>query len=358
MPRPSTPPSRLARRLMIGCALALPTLVLAQTITQRPPPPTIPGRGGPIIVRQPRRIADVKMAIPPDNPQTDVKIALGRRLFFDAQLSIDRTVSCATCHEPERAFADTRPLAVGVFGRVGKRNSPALVNRGLGRLQFWDGRAQSLEAQVVQPIEDPNEMASSVDETVKRLAADASYRTEFQTAFFEPVTAVNLGRALASYLRTVRSADSPFDRFVDGQTDALSLEAQTGMRIFRSKARCVFCHQEPTFTDEQLHNTGVAFQPGPDGAALFQDDGRFAITRLDRDRGAFKTPTLREVALTAPYMHDGSLKTLAEVVDFYDRGGRQNPHLSRLLRPIGLTVDEKQALIKFLESLSGTVTGK
>jgi cytochrome c peroxidase len=300
-------------------------------------------------------MADLNMVVPLDNPITDAKVALGRRLFFDPLLSATRSVSCATCHEPERAFADARPIAVGVFGRLGTRHSPALINRGFGRTHFWDGRASALEAQVLMPIADPNEMDVAIEDAVKRVAADATYRAAFADVFGGPVTAADLARALATFIRTIRSADSPYDRFVASPADALPAEALTGLRLFRGRARCSFCHIEPTFTDEQFHNTGISWR---DADSSFQDEGRMAVSRLARDRGAFKTPTLREIARTAPYMHDGSLKTLAEVIDFYAAGGRQNPNLSRLIRPIALTAAEKQSLVAFLESLSGVVTGK
>ena len=375
----------LSRSLFVRLAgtwafLVMPALVLSQSAgqgsaqgqTQGSTQGSIQGTGrvSQVVVfrtqagpRPPRRLADMVMAVPSDNPQSDAKAALGRRLFFDPLLSVDRTVSCATCHEPERAFADARPLAVGVLGRVGKRNSPALVNRGFGRLHFWDGRAPTLETQVLQPIVDPNEMAATLEEIVARLGADDGYRAAFQEVFARPVTSDDLGRALASYLRTIRSGDSPYDRFLDGATDALSADAQLGLTVFRGKGRCTICHREPTFTDEGFHNTGVAWRPAPAtdaGTATgeFQDDGRFAVTSNARERGMFKTPTLREIARTAPYMHDGSLPTLSAVVDFYNGGGRPNPNLMPLIRPLGLTDAEKRGLIAFLESLSGVVTGK
>jgi cytochrome c peroxidase len=173
--------------------------------------------------------------------------------------------------------------------------------------------------------------------------------------FGQPVSGGDLGRALATYLRTIRSADSPYDRFMAGATDALSPDQQQGLQIFRSKGRCTFCHAEPLFTDEQFQNTGVAWQAD---TTSYKDDGRFMVSNQPRDRGKFKTPTLREIARTAPYMHDCSLGTLEEVVDFYDQGARPNQNLFPLLRPIGLTPVEKQQLIRFLEALSGTVTGK
>jgi cytochrome c peroxidase len=311
-------------------------------------------------VRRPRRLDTVTMPPPPaDNPFTDAKAALGRRLFFDSLLSNDRSVSCATCHDPARAFADDRTLAVGVFGRVGKRHSPSLVNRGFGRSHFWDGRVAGLEAQVVQPIQDPNEMDLPLADAVARLESDESYRSAFQSVFDRAVSADDLGRALATYLRTIRSGNAPYDRFVAGTTEALTAEQQLGLQIFRGKGRCTFCHSEPLFTDEQFRNTGVAWraEAAPLGGG-YQDDGRFLVSGLERDRGTFKTPTLREVARTAPYMHDGSLATLEHVIDFYDRGGRPNPNLFPLIRPLGFTPAEKLALVRFLESLSGEVSGR
>jgi cytochrome c peroxidase len=354
---------------LVGSAL-VPQLVSTQGTTQGSTQTTTSGATTGVIItdqgqvirfssRAPRKLADIPITVPADNPHTDEKAALGRRLFFDKVLSSDRSVSCATCHDPERAFTDARTLAVGVFGRVGKRHSPALINRGFGRSHFWDGRVASLEAQVLQPIVDPNEMDLPLETAVERLAADESYRDAFLKAFARPVSKDDLGRALATYLRTIRSGDSPYDRFIAGDTSALSAEQQRGLNVFRSRGRCVICHGEPTFTDELFQNTGVAWriEPGATTGA-FQDDGRFQVTGQDRDRGKFKTPTLREIARTAPYMHDGSLATLADVIDFYDGGGRPNRNLFPVLRPLGLSAEEKQALIKFLESLSGVVTGK
>jgi cytochrome c peroxidase len=299
------------------------------------------------------RMSDIKVLIPADNELTDARVDLGRRLFFDGVLSGDRSVSCSTCHKPELAFADNRPVAVGVFGRVGKRHSPSLVNRGLGRSQFWDGRAETLEELALMPLRDVNEMDLSPDEAILRLSADASYRAAFQTAFGRPPSAEDLGRALASFVRVVRSENSAYDRFVAGDEAALTSEQQRGLEVFRSKGRCFFCHTEPAFTDESFSNIGVAWRPGSGG---FQDDGQYAVTGNDRDRGSFKTPTLREIARTAPYMHDGSLATLDAVVDFYDQGGRRNPNLYPVIHPLGLTTEEKRALVRFLESLSGEVT--
>jgi cytochrome c peroxidase len=350
--------------LLCAWATALTTAQAPPPQQNPPPPPPPPGvvvhirseRGPLNVPGRPRLMSAVMpVGVPADNPPTDEKAALGKRLFFDTILSNDRTVSCASCHDPERAFADTRALAVGIGGRVGKRHSPALINRAFGRAHFWDGRAIGLEAQVVQPISDRNEMDLPLEDAVARLAGDRSYPDTFQAVFGQPVSAEDLGRALATYLRTIRSMDSPYDRFIDGAADAMTADQQQGLQLFRVKARCIFCHAEPLFTDEQFQNTGVAWQAE---STTYKDDGRFMVSNQPRDRGKFKTPTLREIARTAPYMHDGSLATLEAVVDFYDQGGRPNQNLFPLLRPIGLTPVEKQQLIKFLEALSGTVTGR
>ena len=274
----------------------------------------------------------------------------GRALFFDPILSHDRRLACAGCHDPERAFTDGRARSVGVFGRVGTRSVPTLVNRAYGRSFFWDGRTSSLEEQVLQPIQDPKEMDMALSDVVVRLRRDRAYSARFQARFGRIPTHVDLANALASYVRTILSGDAPIDRHMNGELDALSAQARHGLRIFRSKGNCTSCHLGPTFTDERFHNTGVAWQ---DGELL--DQGRYQVTGKEEDRGAFKTPTLREVARTAPYMHAGSLATLEDVIGFYDRGGNPNPYLDAELRPLKLTFEEKQALITFLHALSGRV---
>ena len=277
---------------------------------------------------------DLYMPVPEENPVTPEKIDLGRRLFFDRRLSRDGSVSCSTCHDPQRAFADDRPIAIGVFGRRGHRNAPALINRGYGRSFFWDGRTSTLEDQVLEPIQDVNEM----DLTLPEAAARVDLRPR------------EISHALASYIRSILSGDAPFDRFVNGDRAALSAEQHAGLQIFRGKGNCTACHVGPTFTDERFHNTGIAWRGGQ-----MQDDGRFAVTGRAEDRGAFKTPTLRDVARTAPYMHDGSLATLDQVMDYYDRGGNTHHGLDPEVRALRLTVAEKQSAVAFLRSLSGTV---
>jgi cytochrome c peroxidase len=270
--------------------------------------------------------------------------ALGKRLFYEKRLSRDGSVSCATCHDPDRAFTDGLPRARGVQGRTGPRNTPTIVNRGIGRAQFWDGRAPTLEHQALGPIEAAVEMDLPLAEALARLEQDASYRQAFQAAFDGGPSADRLARAIAAYERTIYSVDSPFDRFLAGSEDALSPEARRGLTLFGGKARCGECHTGPNFTDELFHTLGLA-----------GDAGRGTVTKAPADEAAFKTPTLREVAKTAPYMHDGSLATLEEVVEYYDRGGTPHPNLSPKITKLSLTAQEKSDLVAFLRALSGTI---
>ena len=266
---------------------------------------------------------DLYLPVPADNPLTTERIEQGRRLFFDRRLSRDGLISCSSCHDPERAFADGRAIAVGIFGRRGHRNSPALINRGYGRLFFWDGRVSTLEEQVLKPIEDRNEMDLSVSEAAARVN----------------LTAEEISRALATFVRSILSGDSPFDRFLNGDRNALTHEQQQGLQVFRGKGNCTACHVGPNFTDERLHNTGIAWR-----------DGKLADAGAGS--GNFKTPTLREIARTAPYMHDGSIATLEDVVEYYDRGGNRNPGLDADIRPLHLSSAEKQSILAFLRCLN------
>ena len=272
------------------------------------------------------------------------------RLFGDKLLSRDRSLACKGCHQPKRAFTDGRSKAIGVYGRQGPRSVPTLVNRAYGRAFFWDGRTSTLEEQVVKPIESESEMDMTVGEAVDRLKRKSRYRKMFQQAFHREPNGEDLARALASYVRTIYSGDSPFDRYIYGKRGALSDQQRHGLRIFRGKGNCTACHIGPTFSDEEFHNTGVAWREGK-----LQDEGRFAITGEAELKGAFKTPTLREAARTAPYMHDGSLATLQDVINFYSDGGRKNPHLDEEIKPRNLTSREKQDLLAFLQSLTGTI---
>jgi cytochrome c peroxidase len=293
---------------------------------------------------------DLYRPTPVDNPLTPAKIALGRRLFEDRRLSRDGTLSCAVCHDRSHAFASKGLVASGADGSMGRRNVPTLVNRVYGTSFFWDGRAPSLEQQVVQPLINPREMGMSPDGVVAVVRGDGRYRRQFQTAFNREPQLDDIARALATYVRTIRSGNSRYDQFRAGTTAALTAQEQRGMRVFFGRGNCWLCHAGPNLTDERFHNTGVAFR---DGQLL--DPGRFVVRQQPADRGAFKTPTLREVARTAPYMHDGSLPTLEDVVEHYDRGGNANPALDSILRPIGLSPEDKRALVAFLRALSGQI---
>jgi cytochrome c peroxidase len=295
---------------------------------------------------------DGQRAVPQDNPLSEAKVQLGRKLFFDPLLSADRTIACASCHDPAHGFASPQPRAVGVGGKQGKRNAPSLFNRAYGLSFFWDGREATLESQALRPIEDPLEMGASLPEVVTRLQSHADYRARFQAVFPDGVTAANIGKALASFERTLLLGNSQVDRFRLGEITALSESEKHGMWLFESRGRCWRCHAGPNFTDEQYHNTGVSWGKSP------ADWGRYEVTREEDDRGRFKTPSLRGVADTAPYMHDGSLKTLEEVVEFYNQGGGKNPSLDAALAPLQLTRDEAKNLVSFLKALSALPPGE
>ncbi len=287
---------------------------------------------------------------PADNPTLPATVSLGRRLFRERRLSRDRSLACVDCHQPERAFTDGRARAVGVYGRRGPRSVPTIVNRAWGESFFWDGRIATLEEQVLQPIVAETEMDLSLDTAVARLRDTPRYRDAFRETFGQDVNADDLARALAAYVRTIQAGASAYDRYVWGNPDALSPDARAGLELFRGRGNCTACHAGPNFTDEEFHNTGVFWGQKP------YDPGRFMVTDMPEDIGKFKTPTLREITRTAPYMHDGSIATLEDVVDFYTDGGRPNPYLDRELRPLRLTDDEKTAVVAFLRALTGVVS--
>jgi cytochrome c peroxidase len=284
--------------------------------------------------------------VPADNPLTDARVRLGRRLFFDPLLSADRTVACVSCHQPEHGFASPAARGRGIRGQTTPRKPPSLFNRAYGTAFFWDGRAATLEEQALQPIDNPTELGTGVAEVVRRLRADDDYRGRFEAAFPDGVTAANVGRALAAFERLLLRGNSKVDRFRrSGDHEALTAAERHGLWLYESKGRCWRCHTGANFTDEHYHNTGVSWGKEP------LDLGRFAVTKDEADRGKFKTPTLRGVSLTGPYMHDGSLATLQDVVKFYNKGGGTNPHLDPALAPLGLSKDEVRDLVAFLEAL-------
>ncbi len=325
------------------------------------------------------------VAVPAANPQSPEKVELGRKLFMDKRFSADGSVSCSTCHNPEKAFTDGLPLAVGIKGLKGTRNSPTVVNAVYYTAQFWDGRAATLEEQAKGPFLNPVEHGlKDFNPVIEIIRKDPGYPAMFKKAFGvapAEITIEHVVKAIASFERTIISGDSPFDRYqYGGQKDAMSEAAIRGLQVYRTKARCQDCHRiEQTsaiFTDNKYHNLGVGFSViEPD---LFEtvekvkkarqsgqklDDtvleskkiselGRFVVTLELDDIGRFKTPTLRNVAVTAPYMHDGSIETLEEVIELYDQGGEDNPMLDSGIRPLRLTDQEKADLLEFLRALT------
>lgn len=285
---------------------------------------------------------------PRDNPYTAEKAELGRLLYFDARLSADDSLSCASCHNPKFGFTDGAPHSVGIRAQHGARSAPTVFNRAYSLAQFWDGRAGSLEDQAKGPMANPIEMGSTLDAVVTRLKSIPGYKPLFEKAFgSEGITIDTAAKAIATYERTILSGNSPYDRYEAGDSKALTAAQIRGKDVFFNKAKCDKCHEGINLTTNAYHNLGVGTdRPDP-------DVGRFKVTGKPEDWGAFKTPTLREIALTAPYMHDGSLHTLDQVVDFYDKGGTRNKNLDPEIKPLHLTPRDKQDLVEFLKALSG-----
>jgi cytochrome c peroxidase len=309
------------------------------------------------------------------NPLTRAKIELGRQLYFDPRLSADSTVSCASCHNPAEGYSAHTKTGVGIRGQQGGRNSPVSYNRILSGAQFWDGRADSLEAQAVGPIANPIEMGFTHEGVVKRLGGMPVYAKQFEKIFGE-LTIDRVGQAIAAFERVLVTAPSPYDygeqlrafagldpddiaedkelaaKFAAAKAAAeahpMSESAVRGRDIFfTEKGNCTACHVGANLADEKYHNLGIGMdKPEP-------DLGRFVVTKDEKDKGAFKTPTIRNVALTAPYMHDGSVATLEEVVEWYDKGGHPNPQLSEKIRPLKLTAQEKADLVAFMKACTG-----
>ncbi len=284
---------------------------------------------------------------PPDNPYTPEKAELGRLLYFDPRLSSDGSVSCATCHAPKYAFTDALPVSTGIHEQKGTRNAPTIINGAYSPVQFWDGRAKSLEEQAVGPMANLVEMGSTQDGVVAKLRSIPGYRPMFAKAFgTDNFTIDHVAKAIATFERTVLSGNSAYDRYQAGNKKAMSPAQVRGLKVFQ-KAKCDKCHKDSNFTDNGFHNLGTGMdQPNP-------DTGRYTVTHDPKDWGAFKTPTLRDVAETPPYMHDGSLKTLKEVVDFYDKGGTLNKNLDKDVKPLKLSVEQRADLVEFLRALTG-----
>lgn len=313
------------------------------------------------------------------NSSSNQKVELGRALFFDKRLSEDGSVSCATCHDPASAFASGDAVARGVREQKGTRNAPTLLNSVSSKSYFWDGRAVSLEEQAKQPLLNANEMGMKDEAAlVERVSSTAEYRRTFRRVFpREGITIDTIASAIAAFERSLVSRNAPFDRFIGGDRNALSDLQRQGWELFKGKAKCIDCHShstaEPLLTDAKFHNTGVLAKESSFAALSqrandlqhvtsnlstlahdpqFSDLGRFLVTRDTKDLGAFKTPTLRDVELTGPYMHDGSISTLLDVLRFYNLGGVKNPMLDEKMTPLNLTEHEMNAIVEFLRALT------
>jgi cytochrome c peroxidase len=311
---------------------------------------------------------------------------LGEKLFFEPRLSGDGTVACATCHDPARAFTDGRPLSVGIHGRVGQRNAPTVLNAFYNKTQFWDGRVGTLEQQAALPITNPFEMGSaSIGDAVSRIADDKDYQTQFVQAFGRAANEQDMLSAIAAYERTLASFDSPFDHFIAGDANAIRDSAKRGWELFNAKARCNLCHaltdnqlDTTLFMDNDFHNIGIGILrhhvdplaqqaeqeiaqghlAAVDTAAITNEMsvlGRFLVTRKESDIASFKTPGLRNVLVTGPYFHDGSMETLWDVMDHYNKGdGITNPWLDKDIQPLALTEPEIDDVVAFLASLTSS----
>lgn len=320
-------------------------------------------------------------SIPKDNQMTPARVALGKKLYFDTRLSADQTVSCATCHDVTRGFTDQRPVSEGIKGQLGRRNAPTTANAALLGSQFLDGRAATLEDQAKMPIVNPIEMGMPDEKTaVRAISTDPEYRKMFRSAYGRKVNYEDIGRAIAAFERTLMFLDAPFDRFAHGDRRAISANAKAGWKLFNGKARCVTCHpingSNPLGTDNRFHNIGVSARDQDfeklaatalkilradssikrlEQLALQTDMsqlGRFVVTRNPTDMGGFRTSQLRNVGITGPYMHDGSLQTLWDVMDFYNKGGEVNPHLDGGMEPLALSDKEVDQMVAFLFSLT------
>ncbi len=325
-------------------------------------------------------VGEKQLYIPEDNPMTRAKIELGRQLYFDRRLSVNNTVSCADCHHPDDSYGRGTRFGVGINGQMGGRNSPVSFNRILSKAQFWDGRAGSLEEQAIGPIANPIEMGNTHQNAVKTLMAIEGYRLQFDEIFEDGTTIQNVGKAIATFERTLVTLPSAYDlyepvlslrkafgedlddlealkeddpvlfenytsKLKQSQSNPMSESARRGREIFfTTKGRCSACHVGANLADEKYHNLGVGME------ADEPDLGRFAVTKQQVDRGAFKTPTIRNVTLTGPYMHDGSMETLEEVVEWYAKGGFPNPTLSKDVKKLDLTVQDKNDLVAFMKA--------
>lgn len=294
-----------------------------------------------------------EVSAPADNPTTAEKVALGNQLFFDKRLSKSGSMSCESCHHPDKAWTSGEAVDKKDDGKLNKRNAPSMLNIGYHQAFYWDGRKATLEA--VSEAAWTGQLGASKQDVADKLNGIARYRAEFQRAFQDDATPANIPQALSAFLRALRSGDAPWDKFEGGDTNAVSKEVKHGHDVFE-KARCTLCHVPPLFTDSQFHNVGIGYsEPAPAGGTggVFADHGRMDATKDPADDGKFKTQPLRDIARSGPYFHDGSAKSLEEAVATMLAGGRPNPKLDERLKPTHLSPKDRKALLAFLGSLSG-----
>ena len=303
-----------------------------------------------------------KMIFPENNPYSEAKKELGKMLFFDPRLSKSKQISCASCHDPELAWGDGRTISYGHNRQTGKRNSPSLLNIGYHSVFFWDGRAASLENQALGPITDPVEMAATETISIKNIKKIKGYKPYFREAFGdEKITIERILKAIATYERTITSKKSKFDSFIEGKSDIFTDEEVIGLHLFRTKARCINCHNTPLLSNQKFHNVGLSYY-----GRTFEDLGKYNITHKKEDVGKFKTPSLREIGRTAPYMHNGLMPNLEGIIEMYNAGmprvkpkeNQKNdslfPVTDPLLKKLNLTKKEQNALKAFLLTLSSS----
>ena len=353
-------PSRLSWlrvAVVLGCVGLAPVAMSREELPWEVANPVIPIPDPPLGIGTDKNLPAKLTEFP--NPPTPESVRLGRWLFFDHRLSADDTIACATCHKPENAFSEPTSVSTGIGGQQGGRKAPSFVNLAWASLPhfFWDGRAKSLEDQAGGPMINPIEMGNKDhDVVVTKLAAIPGYRKYFREAFGSgEVTIERITKAIADYERTRMSGNSPWDRWRAGDSNAVSDDVKKGDRLFFGNAFCNNCHKGPNFTDSDFHNLGVGWDPKTE---TFADVGRYAVTNDPSHTGAFKTPSLRDVSKRAPYMHDGSVKTLRETVELYSKGGIPNPHLDRKIdrrfaEQLDFTEEEVTQLVKFMEALTG-----
>ncbi len=293
-----------------------------------------------------------EVTAPADNPTTPEKVALGYQLFFDKRLSKSGSMSCESCHHPDKAWTSGEAVDKKDDGKLNKRNAPGMLNIGYHQSFYWDGRKPTVEAVIEAAW--TGQLSASKQGVADKLNGIARYRAGFQRAFKDDATPANIPQALAAFLRTLKTGDAPWDKFEGGDKKAVSKEVQHGHAVFE-KARCTLCHVPPLYTDLQFHNAGIGFSAPADGATapVFADHGRMDATKDPADDGKFKTQPLREIARSGPYFHDGSAKTLEEAVDTMLAGGKPNPRLDEKLKPNKLSAKGRKALLAFLGSLSG-----